>query len=109
MITYARLAETPNTFPALTGMTRDEFDHLFVAYTAAADAHRAARTHTRRGTQPLRRAAGAGHDHDPRTHLLIALVWLRVYPTYELLGILFGMDWSNAWHNTRDALEVLGG
>lgn len=111
MITYARLAETPNAFPAVTGMTRDEFDGLFVAYTAAADAHQAARTHTKRGTQILRRAAGAGHphDHDPRTRLLIALVWVRVYPTFELLGLLFGLDKSNAWHNTQDALEVLEG
>lgn len=111
MITYARLVENPAAFPALTGMTRDEFDTLFVAYTAAADAHRAARTHTKRGAAPLRRAAGAGHphDHDPRTRLLIPLVWLRVYPTFELLGLLFGLDKSNAWHNTRDALEVLEG
>jgi IS5 family transposase len=111
MITYARLVENSAAFPALTGMTRDEFDTLFVAYTAAADAHRAARTHTKRGAAPLRRAAGAGHphDHDPRTRLLIALVWVRVYPTYELLGLLFGLNKSNAWHNTRDALEVLEG
>lgn len=109
MITYARLVETPLAFPALTGMTRDEFDALFVAYAAAADAHRAARTHTKRDTRPLRRAAGAGrrHDLDARTRLLVALVWLRVYPTYELLGHLFGLDKSNAWHNTQDALEVL--
>lgn len=111
MITYARLVENPSTFPALTGMTRDEFDTLFVAYTAAAGAHRAARTHTKRGCRRLRRAAGAGHphDHDPRTRLLIALVWVRVYPTFELLGRLFGLDKSNAWHNTQDALEVLEG
>lgn len=111
MLTYARLVETPAAFPALTGMTRDEFDHLFVAYAAAADAHRAARTHTKRDTRPRRRAAGAGrpHDLDARTRLLLALVWLRVYPTYELLGHLFGLDKSNAWHNTQDALEVLDG
>ena len=109
MITSARLVETPLAFPALTGMTRDEFDRRFADYAAAAAAHRAARTHTKRDTRPLRRAAGAGrrHDLDPRTRLPVALAWLRVYPTYELLGHLFGLDKSNAWHNTRDALEVL--
>src|ERR1043165_4309597 len=93
MITYARLVETPLASPALTGMTRDEFDHLFRDYTVAADAHRAARTHTKRDTRPLRRAAGAGRPHglDARTRLLVALAWLRVYPTYELLGLLFGL------------------
>ena len=110
MITYAGLAATPKAFPALIGLTRAEFDRLFREFAAAADAHRAARTHTRRGSRRLRRAAGAGHPHDldPRTRLLLALVWLRVYPTYELLGWLFGLDKSNAWHNAQDVLEVLG-
>ena len=109
MITYDRLAETPKAFPALTGLTRDEFDRLFGAFEAAVIAHRAASTHTKRGSRRRERAAGAGHPHSlaPRTRLLLALVWLRVYPTYELLGWLFGLDKSNAWHNTQDVLEVL--
>ena len=111
MLTYDRLAETPKAFPALTGLTRPEFDRLFGEYAAAADAHRAARTHTKRGSRRLKRAAGAGHPHDldPRTRLLLALVWVRVYPTYELLGWLFGLDKSSAWHNAQDVLEVLEG
>lgn len=32
-----------------------------------------------------------------------------MYPTFELLGLLFGLDKSNTGHNTRDALEVLEG
>ncbi len=63
------------------------------------------------GGAPLRRAAGAGHPHDhaPRTRRLIALVGVRAYPTFELLGLPFGPDKSNAWHNPRDALEVSEG
>ena len=109
MITYDRLSQTPKSFPALAGLTREEFDRLFVAFETAVEAHRAASTHTKRGTHKRRRAAGAGHPHalDTRTRLLLALVWLRVYPSYELLGWLFGLDKSNAWHNTQDVLEVL--
>jgi IS5 family transposase len=109
MITYARLAESPAAFLPLTGLTRAEFDHLFEAFEAAAEAHRAARTHTRRGHRRLRRAAGAGHPHghDVRTRLAMALVWLRVYPTYAVLGILFGVDKPVAWHTVQDVLEVL--
>jgi IS5 family transposase len=109
MITYDLLAQSPKAFPALTGLTRDEFDRLFVAFEAAADAHRAACAHTKRGSRKRKRAAGAGHPHTlaPRTRLLLALVWLRVYPTYELLGWLFGLDKSNAWHNAQDVLEIL--
>ena len=38
----------------------------------------------------------------------MALVWLRIYPTYEVLGWLFGLEKSNAWENVQDALAVLG-
>lgn len=109
MLTYDRLAKTAKAFPALTGLTRDEFDRLFGAFEEAADAHRAASTHTKRGSQKRMRAAGAGRRHTlgARTRLLLALVWLRVYPSYELLGWLFGLDKSNAWHNTQDVLEIL--
>jgi IS5 family transposase len=109
MLTYDRLTKTAKAFPALTGLTRAEFDRLFGAFEEAADAHRAARTHTKRGSRRRKRAAGAGHPHalGPRTRLLLALVWLRVYPTYELLGWLFGLDKSNAWHNAQDVLEIL--
>lgn len=109
MITYARLAENPTSFLPLTGLTRDEFDRLFDAFTAAADTHRAARTRTKRGDRPLQRAAGAGHPHDlgPRTRLAVARVWLRVYPTYAVLGLLFATDKSSAWHTVQDVLEVL--
>ena len=37
----------------------------------------------------------------------MTLVWLRVYPTYEVLGWLFGLEKSNAWENVQDALAVL--
>lgn len=109
MLTYDQLTKTAKAFPALTGLTRGEFDRLFGAFEAAAEALRAASTHTRRGSRKRKRAAGAGRRHTlaPRTRMLLALVWLRVYPTYELLGWLFGLDKSNAWHNTQDVLEAL--
>jgi hypothetical protein len=53
MITYDRLAETPDAFLPLTGLSREEFDHLFGAFTTAAEAHRTARTHTKRGHRRL--------------------------------------------------------
>jgi hypothetical protein len=109
MITYDRLAKTPDAFLPLTGLTRGEFDQLFRAFMSAAAARRAARTHTRRGHRRLVRAAGAGHPHDldPRTRLVLTLVWLRVYPSYSVLGVLFGVDKPVAWHAVQDVLEVL--
>jgi hypothetical protein len=108
MLTYQALCEVPVIFPALTGLTRDEFDRLVADFTRARQRLRASTDRTKRGT-PRQRAAGAGAPpaHDPPTRLLIALVWLRIYPTYELLGWLFGLEKSNAWEAVQDALAVL--
>jgi hypothetical protein len=110
MLSYQRLSLSPAIFPALTGLTQEEFDGLAADFAAAAARHRAAATHTRRGYRPRQRAAGAGRPHslDRPTRLLMALVWLRVYPTYEVLGWLFGLEKSNAWENVQEVLEVLG-
>src|SRR4051794_34689881 len=108
MMTYATLCLTPKIFPALTGMTRSEFDRLAEEFAAARDRSRAASTHTKRG-RPRQRAAGAGPQPtlDLPNRLLMTLLWLRVYPTYEVLGWLFGLEKSNAWENVQDALAVL--
>jgi DDE superfamily endonuclease/Helix-turn-helix of DDE superfamily endonuclease len=109
MIRYATLRLTPKIFPALTGLTLGEFERLAAEFAAAHARARAASTHTQKG-RPRRRAAGAGAPPslDLIDRLLMALVWLRVYPTYELLGWLFGLEKSNAWENVQGALAVLG-
>src|SRR5262245_50876759 len=108
MLTYPALCPVPVIFPALTGLTRAEFDRLVGDFTTARDRLRATSNRTKRGT-PRRRAAGAGAPpaRDPPSRLLITLVWLRIYPTYELLGRLFGLRKSNAWEAVQDALAVL--
>jgi DDE superfamily endonuclease/Helix-turn-helix of DDE superfamily endonuclease len=107
-VTYAALCLTPKIFPALTGMTREEFDRLAIDFAAARDRSRAASTHTKRG-RPRQRAAGGGAPAtlDTPTRLLMTLLWLRVYPTYEVLGWLFGLEKSNAWENVQATLAVL--
>jgi hypothetical protein len=51
--------------------------------------------------------AGAAYRHDLRTRLLIALVWLRIYPTYEVLGFLFSLDKNNVHATVGDLLATL--
>jgi DDE superfamily endonuclease len=108
MLTYQSLSHVPAIFPALTGLTPGEFERLALDFTAARERRQAASDQTKRGT-PRQRSAGAGAPpaHDLPTRLLMALVWLRIYPTYELLGWLFGLEKSNAWENVQDALAVL--
>jgi hypothetical protein len=108
MFAYDTLIRYPSAFRSLTGMTRNEFDHLLVAFRAAQGRQQRDSQTTRRG-QPRRRAAGAGHPHrhDDCHRLLLALVWLRVYPTYELLGFFFGLHKRNAQLNVRAVLAAL--
>lgn len=44
---------------------------------------------------------------DDRTQLLLALFWLRVYPTYQVLGFFFALHKTNARLTARAVLAVL--
>src|SRR5436190_20827253 len=108
MFAYETLLRYPSAFRSLTGMTPADFECLLTAFGAARDRRQRASRTTRRG-RPRQRAAGAGppHRHDDRHRPLMALVWLRVYPTYELLGFFFGLHKRNAQLNVRDVLALL--
>jgi hypothetical protein len=109
MISYEKLCRHPAAFPSLTGLTRAEFDALLGRFTRSEADLRAHSGRTRRHGNPRVRAPGAGHPYDHSTcdRLLLALVWLRVYPTYEVLGFFFDLHKRNAQLNARAALEVL--
>jgi DDE superfamily endonuclease/Helix-turn-helix of DDE superfamily endonuclease len=109
MITYPRLSRKPTAFRSMTGLTPAEFEALLEDFLAAQVRRRQAATRTKRSRQPRCRAVGAGHPyaHDDRSRLLMTLIWLRVYPTYEVLGLLFDLEKSNAWENVQDVLATL--
>src|SRR5262245_42980143 len=109
MIRYQDIQGRPAVVRSLTGMDPTAFEALFAEFDAARPAARAASVRTRRGHQPRRRAPGGGHPHalEARDRLLMALVWLRVYPTYEVLGFLFGLHHGDALRNVADVLAVL--
>jgi hypothetical protein len=94
ILRYAHLSRHPGVFAALTGLRVAEFDALVAdllpGYAAAERA--------RRQRPGRRRAVGAGHPFAlrPRDALLLAVVWLRVYPTHEVLGYLFGVSDTTA-------------
>jgi len=103
------LAAKPAAFVRFTGLTPRQFRALADGFAPHYRRHRAAADITRRRRAPRRRAPGAGrrHAHDLPGRLLLALVWLKVYPTYEVLGLLFGLDKGNARRNVLDILEAL--
>jgi DDE superfamily endonuclease len=109
MFTYERMRRCPAAFKSMTGFSVEEFETLFGALARAHEDRRQTATATKRGHQPRQRAPGAGrrYSHDLRTRLVMALVWLRIYPTYEVLGFLFSLDKTNARDNVLDILATL--
>src|SRR6476469_1331690 len=99
----------PSVFRHLTGLTVPAFDALAADVVPAVEAaHRAALD--RPGRQ---RAIGAGGAFGLATadQVLLAVVWLRQYPTQEVLGFLFGVSDSTSLRAVRrcsPALERAG-
>ena len=111
MLSYEDLCRHPSAFPDLTGLRHAEFDALAARFERAERALRSASELTRQG-KPRTRAPGAGAppDHSARSRLLMALFWLRTYPTYPtyaVLGFFFDLHKRNAQPNVRAALAVL--
>jgi DDE superfamily endonuclease len=109
MIRYAELCRHPTAFPSLTGLRRAEFDELAARFARAEAQRRAGSATTRRDRRPRQTAPGAGrpYAHGAADRLLMALLWLRIYPTYEVLGFFFSLHKRNAQLNVTAALEVL--
>jgi hypothetical protein len=109
MITYENLSKTPSAFRSLCGYSVAEFDALCRDWSASEQKARIASRYTREDRKPRRRAVGGGRKYalDASTRLLMSLVWLKVYPTWEVLGYLFGIHERTARREVADVLEVL--
>jgi len=86
----AWLTQHPSVFRTMTGISVAEYRQLVrelaVPY-AEAERRRLARPERRR-------AVGGGRRFvlSPADQLLLTIVWLRQYPTFPVLGYLFGLD-----------------
>jgi hypothetical protein len=100
-----RLRTFPSVFRAMTGLTVAAFDTLADELVPAFHAERRQRL-----DRPGRLRAVGGGDHfdlDPADQLLLTVVWLRHYPTQEVLGYLFGVSDSTALRAVRRWLPML--
>lgn len=91
---YHNLQRYPSVFRSLTGLRIGEFDQLVKDIVPLyAQAEQIRHVLTREG-HSRQRAVGAGPHFflSIRDHLLLAVVWLRMYPTNEVLGFLFGVS-----------------
>ena len=99
------LRKHPGVFRHLTGLTVPAFDALAADVGPAVEAaHRESL-----GRPGRQRAIGAGGEFGLATtdQVLLAVVWLRQYPTQEALGFLFGVSDSAALRAVRRCLPVL--
>jgi hypothetical protein len=102
---YIHLTHYPNVFYSVTGLHVAEFDELLGDVLPQYADHEQQRLE-----RPDRqRAVGAGHPFElnERDHILLTVIWLRVYPTHEVLGYLFGVSDSTVSRLIRRVLPVL--
>ena len=102
---YSWVSQYPQVFQSMTGLRVSEFDEVVddvLPLYAAAEAARLERP-------DRERALGAGHPFElnERDHLLLTIVWLRVYPTHDVLGYLFGVSDSTVSRLIQRVLPVL--
>jgi hypothetical protein len=97
ILRYTNLQRYPRVFVAVTGLKLPEFvallDEVLPLYAQAEQ-----KRHLKvRPQHERQRAPGGGHPFTltVRDQLLLALVWLRIYPTHEVLGFLFGVSDSS--------------
>lgn len=91
---HDNLRRYPTVFLKMTGLRLNEFASLLddlLPHFAKAEQKRLYRTNRQR-------VQGGGRHADlaPRDQILLAIIWLRQYPTNEVLGFLFGVSDSTA-------------
>lgn len=108
MLSFRRLQKSSAAlFKSLTGVSRKEFEKNLPSFTqAVSDYDKRQAEHPRR-----ERAVGAGGIPsltDAREMLLFILVYIKQYPTQDLMGVLFGrtQPWACKWvHRLLPLLE----
>jgi hypothetical protein len=99
------LRKHPVVFGHLTGLTVAVFDELAAQVVPAVEA-----AHRKGLERPNRRRAIGGGDHfdlSTADQVLLTVIWLRQYPTNEVLGFLLGVSDSTASRVRTRCLPVL--
>lgn len=102
---YEYLSQHPNVFQKCTGLTVALFeqvvDDVLPLYLEAED--------QRLSSRQRQRASGAGHPFELalRDHLLLTVIWLRLYPIHEVLAYLFGVSNSTVSRLIARVLPIL--
>ena len=106
MLDIKRILKSDRLLRAMTGLNRKAFDELLPSFSQAFE------TATQSTSRRRQRSPGAGRKANIPTlshKLFFILLYFKVYPTFDLLGILFDFDKSqaNRWtHRLQPILET---
>jgi hypothetical protein len=104
MLDIKRAFQNDRLMRALTGLNQKAFDELLTSFSQAYET-------AQMSTKQRQRAPGAGRKANLETHsdkLFFILLYFKVYPTFDLAGILFDFDraQANRWvHRLQPILE----
>ncbi len=105
MMKYLYLSAYPKIFLTMTGLHLDECDDLVsAARPLFYEAERA------RLSRPDRQRAIGGGDHPElalRDPILLTVIWLRLYPTQDVLGYFFGVSQATVSTYLQRGLPIL--
>ncbi len=105
LMKYLYLSEYPNVFLKMTGLTVEEFGQLLnMVQPVYQEAELQRLSYANR-----QRAIGGGQsaELDERDQILLSVVWLRVYPTHDVLGYFFGVSQPTVGRYIKRVLPVL--
>jgi hypothetical protein len=102
---YQELHHHETVFKALTGMRVSEFDQLvddLLLEYEQAEVERLSRADRKRAI-----GGGPNFELNGRDQILLTVMWLRKYPTQEVLGYLFGVSDTSAGRVIKRLLPLL--
>jgi len=110
MISINRASKSDRTMRATTGLSVSEFDELALKFAQAIEVERWNRYE--RGVEEGNgeRRPGGGRRGNLRTSiekLFFILFYFKCYPTFDLLGLVFDLNRSNACYNVQKLTPIL--
>ena len=110
LVVFDILKKGDRQMKALTGMSISEFKELVKEFEKALNQQK--QTEYEQGIKEgkRQRKPGGGSKGKLKTvedKLFFILVYLKCYPTWDVLGTMFGFHGSNAYHNARYLLNIL--
>jgi hypothetical protein len=105
MMKYMYLSGFPKIFLTMTGLHLNEFDELVKDVTAlyqTAELKRLSRADRQRD-----HGGGDHADLSVRDQILLTVIWLRQYPTQDVLGYFFGVSQASVSRYLKRVLPIL--